>query len=66
MNVLLTIGYDKYVVDIEKAAKVMALLGDAKAVRFSHSDEDEGTEDRWVKSRTHLEISNLTYPVADA
>ena len=66
MNVLLTIGYDKYVVDIEKAAKVMALLGDAKAVRFAHGDEDEGTNDRWVKCRTNFEICNLGYPVTEA
>jgi hypothetical protein len=66
MNVLLTIGYDKYVVDIEKAAKVMALLSDAKSVRFACGDEDEGTNDRWVKCRTNFEICNLGYPVTDA
>lgn len=66
MNVLLTIGYDKYVVDIEKAAKVMALLSGATAVSYRYGEEDEGTQDRWVKTRTNFEISNLSLPVCDA
>lgn len=66
MNVILTIGYDKYVISIEDAAKVMALMNKATPVNYAWGDESEGTQDRWVPCRKTLEIANLTMPVEAA
>ena len=63
MNVLLTVGYDKFVLGIEDAAKVMRILGEAEAVNFRCADEDDGTSDRWVITRKNLEITPLTLRV---
>lgn len=46
MNVLLQIGYQHYIMPIDKASKVMELLGAAQAVESYYiSSEDAGTED---------------------
>ena len=66
MKVILTIGYDKFVLGIEDAAKVMKILGEADGVNFRCGDEDEGTSDCWVITRKNLEISHLTLRVAAA
>ena len=41
MNVILAIDYNRYVMSIEDAAKVMSILGKAKSVS-SRYDNDEG------------------------
>lgn len=64
MNVLLTVGYDKFVLGIEDAAKVMKILGEAEAVNFRCGNDDEGTSDCWVITRKNLEITPLTLRVA--
>lgn len=64
MEVILTIGYDKYVLGIEDAAKVMRILGEAQAVTYRCANEDEGTFDRWVVVRNNLEIAPATLPIA--
>ena len=46
MNVILTIGYDRYLTSIEDAAKIMALLGKAKRVDMVYGYEAEGTAKR--------------------
>lgn len=71
MNAVLTVGYDRYVLSIEDAAKVMKLLSEAKHVTYRWGrDEDDGTTsvDRYVQNehKTTLEISPLTKPVTDA
>lgn len=48
MNVILNVGYERYVVSIEDAAKVMKIVGDAKIAKFEWANEEEGTIDRYV------------------
>ena len=67
MNVILTIGYDRYLTSIEDAAKIMALLGKAKRVDMVYGYEDEGTIDRFVvKDDVACSISAVSHPLADA
>ena len=71
MNAVLTVGYDRYVLSIEDAAKVMKLLNEAKHVTYKWGrDEDDGTTsvDRFVQNerKTNLEISPLSIPVTEA
>lgn len=63
MKSILTIGYDKYLLDIEDAAKVMKILGNAKALSYRWGNDEEGTHDRYVEVRLNLEISPLTHPI---
>ena len=64
MNVILAIDYNRYVMSIEDAAKVMKILGEAEAVNFRCGNDDEGTSDCWVITRKNLEITPLTLRVA--
>jgi len=82
MNVILTIGYDRYLTSIEDAAKIMALLGKAKRVDMVYGYEAEGTAKRVdmvygyeaegtakryvIKDDALCNISAVTYPIADA
>lgn len=71
MNAVLTVGYDRYVLSIEDAAKVMKLLSEAKHVTYQWGhDEDDGSTSAGSyvvnQRKTLLEISPLTLPVADA
>jgi hypothetical protein len=67
MNVILTIGYDRYLTSIEDAAKIMALLGKAKRVDMVYGYEAEGTIDRFVvKDDVACSISAVSHPLADA
>jgi DNA-binding response OmpR family regulator len=71
MNAVLTIGYDRYVLSIEDAAKVMKLLSEAKHVTYHWGrDEEDGTTsvDRYVENQRKnlLELSPLNVPVTAA
>lgn len=71
MNAVLTVGYDRYVLSIEDAAKVMKLLSEAKHVTYQWGrDEDDGSTstDRYVvnQRKTLLELSPLNVPLTDA
>ena len=71
MNAVLTVGYDRYVLSIEDAAKVMKLLSEAKHVTYRWGrDEEDGTTsvDRYVENQRKnlLELSPLNVPVIAA
>jgi hypothetical protein len=71
MNAVLTVGYDRYVLSIEDAAKVMKLLSEAKHVTYQWGrEEDDGTTstDRYVENqrKNTLELSPLSIPVTTA
>jgi hypothetical protein len=71
MNAVLTVGYDRYVLSIEDAAKVMKLLSEAKHVTYQWGrDEDDGSTsaDRYVvnQRKTLLELAPLNVPLTDA
>lgn len=71
MNAVLTVGYDRYVLSIEDAAKVMKILSEAKHVTYQWGrDEEDGTTsvDRYVENQRKnlLELSPLNVPVTAA
>lgn len=65
MNAVLTIGYDRYVLSIEDAAKVMKLLSEAKHVSYCWANDETGTPESYAENqrKTALEIAPLTLPV---
>lgn len=71
MNAVLTVGYDRYVLNIEDAAKVMKILSEAYHVTYQWGrDEDDGSTsaDRYVvnQRKTLLELAPLNVPLTDA
>jgi hypothetical protein len=67
MNVLLNVGYERYVVSIEDAAKVMKIIGEAKLAKYEYADEDAGLEARYVLVKHNgASIAQIDHPVADA
>lgn len=67
MNVILNIGYDRYITSLEEAAKIMGLLGNAKSVNLVYGYEAEGTVDRFVVTgEPSCLISPINHPIAQS
>ena len=63
MNVILAIDYNRYIMSIEDAAKVMGILGKAKSVS-SRYDGDEGESYFQYDQRPPIcAIEQITKPV---
>lgn len=66
MNVVLAIDYNRYIMSIEDAAKVMSILGKAKSVS-SRYDGDEGESYFQYDQRPPVcAIEQITKPVRNA
>lgn len=65
MNVLLNVDYNRYLLSIEDAAKVMKILGSARSVSYRYGGEDQDPFFEYNAKDPHLEIAPLQTEVRE-
>lgn len=63
MNVILTIDYNRYALSIEDAAKIMTILGKAKAVSSKYDDDAGHSYYQYEPRGPHIAIEQPTLEI---